>query len=44
MEQTLNIMSRTDLSSVNVLVSTGVVRQNDAGTYLVIETNKEELI
>jgi hypothetical protein len=44
MEQTLNLMAQTNLEEVKNIVSTGVVKQKEFGTYLVIETKSEELI
>jgi hypothetical protein len=44
MEQTLNLMTQQDIKAVNDIVSTGIVKHAEIGTYLVIETNQQEQI
>jgi hypothetical protein len=39
MEHTLNMMAAIDLVGVKEIVASGKVKQTEAGTYLVIETN-----
>ena len=44
MEQTLNLMAQTNLELVKGIVSTGIVKQSESGSYLVIETKEQEQI
>lgn len=44
MEQTLNLIAAQNLEAAKAIISTGIVKQSEVGTYLVIETKSEEQI
>lgn len=44
MEQTLNLIAAQNLDFAKAIISTGIVKQSEVGTYLLIETKSEEQI
>jgi hypothetical protein len=44
MEQTLNLIASQNIEVAKSIISTGIVKQSEFGTYLVIETKSEEQI
>ena len=44
MEQTLNLIAAQNLELAKSIISTGIVKQSEVGTYLLIETKEEEQI
>jgi hypothetical protein len=44
MEQTLNLIAAQNIEVAKAIISTGIVKQSEFGTYLVIETKLEEQI
>jgi hypothetical protein len=44
MEQTLNLIAAQNLEVAKAIISTGIVKQSEVGTYLVIETKSQEQI
>ena len=41
MEQTLNLIAAQNLEVARAIISTGIVKQSEVGTYLLIETKEE---